>query len=396
MTDDRELQAVRALITTARAVGRGTTSMRVALGMAHALLPRDLVPAGLADEVWPDLEEAAAAVEPLAFRDVEKLLKEAWGAKPTEELDDLEAEPHVVTAATQTHRGQRNGTAVAVTVQRPGLARMVRADLALADQLVGPARAAFPRVDVQGVVREARERVLDDLDLEHVASHQRSLHRALRRHEELAVAAPVTELSHAHVLVREHVEGTPVLELTDAADRARAAELLVRFAGGATRHGTIVADLRPDTLLLDDSGRLVILEAAGLARVGADRADLAVAALDALAERDDAAAGDVLARLGVLPAERAADAAALGRELLGDLAAGGPVRLDLAAARDVLERLDDRLGEALGHAEHVALTPADLWPLRGLGQVVVLVLRLGPELDWITVAREAARDGWDA
>ncbi len=75
----------------------------------------------------------------------------------------------MVTAATQTHLGSREGSDVAVTVLRPGLAGIVRSDLSLVDQLVGPARAAFPAVDVQAVVREARERTLDDLDLEHVA-----------------------------------------------------------------------------------------------------------------------------------------------------------------------------------------------------------------------------------
>ncbi len=368
--------------------------MRVSLGMAHALVPRDLVPSGLADELWPDLEEAAAAVEPLPWKDVEKVLKDAWDGKPSDELDDLDTTPHVVTAATQTHLGAREGRAVAVTVLRPGLAGIVRSDLALADQLVGPARAAFPSVDVQAVVREARERVLDDLDMEHVAGHQRSLHRALRRHPDLAVAAPLTDLSHAGVLVREHVDGTPILELTAEEDRRRAAELLLRFAGGAVRHGSVVADLRPDTLVLDRDGRLVVLEAAGLAKVGADRADLAVAALEALRDGDDDAAAQVIARLGALPAEQARVAAALGRELIGEVAGDGPHTLDLALARTVLERVDDRLRDVLALAEHATLPPSDLWPLRGLGQVVVLVLRLGATVDWLPIVRDAARDGW--
>jgi len=395
VTDDRQLQAVRALIGAARTIGRGTTSMRVALGQAHALLDPALLPPGLRDDLWPELQEAADAVEPLPFKDVEKLLKDAWGGKVSGELDELQETPSSVGPATQTHVGEREGARVAVTVLRPGLAGLVRADLALADQLVGQARSVFPAVDVVAVVREARERVLDDLDLESVASHQRGLHRALRRDEHLGVAAPVTELSHAGVLVREHVEGTPILETTGE-DRTRAAELLVRFAGGAVRHGTIVADLRPDTVVLTPAGRLVVLEAGGVARVDAARADQVVAGLDALAAQDDDAAAAVITAIGALPAEQAAVAAALGRELLGPLAAGGPVTVDVDAAEAVLERLDARLSDALSLAPHAALPPGDLWPLRGLGQTAALVVRLGVELDWITIARDAARDGWDA
>lgn len=394
MTADRELQAVRALLSAARTVGRGTTSMRVSLAHGHALLDAGLLPDALRDGLWPELEEAAGSIEPLSLKDVEKVLKDAWGHKPSEELDDLEAEPRFVGPATQTHRAEREGEAVAVTVLRPGLAELVRADLALADRLVGPAAAAFPAVDVRAVVREARERVLDDLDLEHVAGQQRTLHRALRRHEELGVAAPITALCHGPVLVREHVEGTPVLELTDPAERQRAAELLIRFAGGAARHGTVIGDLHPANVVLARDGRLVVLEATGAAAVAADRADLVVEILDALADGDDAAGAAAVERLGVLPSGPAAQAAALGRDLLGPLTGNGAVTVDVDAARAVLERLDERLGEALSLIPHATLPPADLWPLRGLGQVVALVLRLGPTVDWIPLARDAARDGW--
>jgi len=394
MTAERELQAVRALLSAVRAVGRGTTSMRVSLAHGHALVDADMLSPGLRSGLWPELEDAADSIEPLTLKDVEKVLKGAWGLKPSSELDALDPEPLFVGPATQTHRAEREGSAVAVTVLRPGLSELVRADLSLADRLVGPARSAFPAVDVPAVVREARERVLDDLDLEHVAGQQRALHRALRRHEELGVAGPITALCHGPVLVREHIDGTPVLELTDATERTRAAELLIRFAGGAARHGTIVGDLHPGNVVLDRDGRLVVLEATGMAAIGDDRADLVVGALDALAAGDDAAAADVIERLGALPNGPAATAAALGRELLGPLAAGGAVTIDVVAARGVLERLDARLGEALELVEHATLLPKDLWPLRGLGQVVALVVRLGPTVDWIPLARDAVRDGW--
>ncbi|PTL60615.1 AarF/UbiB family protein [Paraconexibacter algicola] len=394
MTDDRQLQAVRALLTAARTIGRGTTSMRVVLGQAHGLLAPELLPPAVRAELWAELQEAADAVAPLPYKEVEKLLRDAWGGKVTDELDRLDETPATVGPATQTHLGERDGEPVAVTVLRPGLTGIVRADLALADQLVGQARSVFPAVDVPAIVGEVRERVMDDLDLESVASQQRGLHRALRRHDDLGVAAPVTELSHPGVLVRAHVPGTPILETTGA-DRARAAELLVRLAGGAVRHGTVAADLRPETLVLDRSGRLVLLEAGAVARIDGDRADHVLAGLDALAAGDDAAGARALQALGALPAEHAATAVALGRELLGPLLAGGPVTVDAAAATAVLERLDDRIGDALALAPHASVAPTDLWPLRMLGQAALLVVRLGVELDWLTLARDAVRDGWD-
>ncbi len=394
MADDRELQALRALASAARAIGRGTTSTRVALAHAHSLLDPGLLPEPVHRSLWPELEEATAQVAPLAIKEVEKVLEAAWGGKPSSELDELDPSPAVVNAATQTHRGVRDGSAVAVTVLRPGLADLVRADLALIDRLVAPARAAFPAVDIPAIVREIRHRVLDDLDLEHVASAQRTLFRALRRDEELAVASPHTDLSHPGVLVRDDPQGTPVLELTDGAQRERAARLIVRFVAGSARHGTLVADLRPETVLLDADGRLVVLEASGVAPVPAARADAVADALDAIAQDDTAAGARAIVALGALPPAHASVAVDVGRALLGPLATEGPVRVDVAAARAAIERAEAHEETLLGLFPHAMVVPADLWPLRALGQAAALVTRLGAEVDWLGVARHTIRSGW--
>ena len=84
------------------------------------------------------------------------------------------------------HRGLLDAEAVAVKVLRPGLATSVRQDLALLELLAAPLGSAFPGIDPAAASAEFRERVIEELDLEHEAEVQRLFHRALRGHPFLA------------------------------------------------------------------------------------------------------------------------------------------------------------------------------------------------------------------
>jgi hypothetical protein len=380
----------------------GTSTTRAALQGLAAVVDPEVVPGELREAVVARLR-AAGAPEPLGAKEVERRLRAAWGGPVGRTLDELDPEPAAVTPAAQVHRAVADGEAVAVKVRRPGLAEAVRNDLAVLDAVAPLFTPFVPRADAAAVVREVRERALDELDFEHEAATQRSFHRALRRHEALHVPAPRTDLARDDVLVSAWVEGTTVRALADAgtpAQRRRAAELLLRFALGALRHGTAHAGLDPDDALLLDGGRgpaagarLAILDFGAVGRVAPGRAAHAAEWLDAVAAGDAGAAGRALDALGWLPAREAPRAVELARHAAGPLLAGS-ARLDAAALRAAGERGLDRLGPALGLLRSAAAPPADIWPLRGVGALVLLLARLDVEADWVALARDALREGW--
>jgi predicted unusual protein kinase regulating ubiquinone biosynthesis (AarF/ABC1/UbiB family) len=281
---------------------------------------------------------------------------------------------------------------VAVKVIRPGIPEVVRSDLGLADALLRPLGAAFPRIDPAALVAEARERVLDELDLEHEGSTQRAFHRALRHHPVLHVPAVHSALTHERVLVSDWVDGRPVLEAT-ADERPAVARALVAFHVGGARFGTVHADPHPGNALLLGDGRVAFLDFGAARRVDAGRADGAVAALDALAAGDAAGLGTALHDLGWLPADAGPEADRLARELLDGLL-DGPARLDADALLAIGERLEAHVQAVATLAARTTVPPADLWPLRMLGGLFALCARLGVTEDWTTLVRTATRDGW--
>jgi hypothetical protein len=365
---------------------------RVLLARIGDAIDPEWIPQPWGQQIVAAVESAArSAREPMEARSVERILARAWGAPPLDQLDDLDLHPVAVTPGAQVHRGRHGRTPVAIKVLRPGLASSVRQDLALLGGLLAPLAAAFPAADASALLREFRERVLDELDLEHEATVQRRVYRALRTHPFLTVPAPVMPLCGPEVLVTEWVDGVP---LTRAPDPDQAAARLVVFVFGAARSGIVHADPDPRDVLLRDDGRLAILDFGANAKPDPRRIALTADALEAFVAEDTAAFAQALDTLGILPAANAPAALELGHHAFGELATPGPARLDsvaVLAARDRLIDRRDALAEVLAAAR---LAPEDLWPARSFSQLFGTIARVGATADWTGLALGALRQGW--
>jgi len=391
MADDT-FRRIDALIQVGMRLARSAPSGRIALARVALSIEPEWIPRPWGDTIAAELEAARAeAMQPIPFRDVERALRGAWGGQPTDELDSLESEPVAVTPTAQVHRGELDGAAVAVKVLRPGLAASVRQDLGLLEGLLSPLGAAFPALDAAAVMREVRERVLDELDLETEASSQRRFQRALRGHPFLVVPAPITRLAHEHVLVSEWIDG---VSLWQAPDRDLAAARLIAFGLGAARTGFVHADLHPDDVLVLPAGRLAILDFGATRAVAPERVDAGAAAVEAFIAGDEAAFGAATERLGALPAGNAATAISLARAALGAHAEADPTLLDSAAVVAARDRLFDDPRELVELILAGSVAPEDIWPARGVSQLFGTIARVGATGPWRELVRAALRDGW--
>jgi predicted unusual protein kinase regulating ubiquinone biosynthesis (AarF/ABC1/UbiB family) len=391
MTDDA-LRRVDAVLQVGLRLARSAPSGRVLLAQLAIGIDPAWIPHPWGDELASDLETAReSAREPLSPKRIEQALRDAWGTGPTDELDEFDTDPVAVTPTSQVHRGVLDGAPVAVKVLRPGLARSVRQDLALLDSLLAPLGAAFPALDARAVLQEARERVLDELDLEHEAGAQRRFHRALRGHPWLVVPAPVMRLAHPEVLVSEWVNG---VTLWNAPDPDQAAARLVRFALGGPAAGIMHADLNPDDVLVLPDGRLAVLDFGAWCEIDRDRLALVITAVDAFLAGEVDGFAVALEQLGWLPRSSGPTAFGLVEHVLDGLTGPGPIGLD----RDTVVAAGRRLGQRADAVSEVvlagALPPPDLWPVRAVAQLFGTIARVGATGDWRGLIDQALRDGW--
>ncbi len=392
---DDALRRIDALVQIAVRLANQAPSGRIALAKLVKVVDPAWVPPPWNRTLWPGVVASShdAAAEPLPFKAVESVLRDAWGVKPTAELDSLDSEPVAVTPVAQVHRGVLDGGAVAVKVLRPGLTGSVRQDLALLDALAAPLGGAFPGIDPAAVVREARERVLDALDLEHVAGMQRRLSRAVRGLDFVVVPAPVTRLAAPEVLVSEWIDGTP-LSAADGFDHDLIAGRLLRYVAGGLRAGLVDADLDADDVLVLNDGRLAIVGPGSLTNVDAERATLTAQVIEAFAAADGPALGSALSALKLLDSGHGELALSVAQHVLGSLGGEAASTLDTPALLAAAERAAERDRDLVALLLAGSFEPVDLWPGRALGQAFGLITRFGATAPWRSILLESLRDGW--
>jgi predicted unusual protein kinase regulating ubiquinone biosynthesis (AarF/ABC1/UbiB family) len=360
--------ALRSLIDVGLALAQRTASGRVGFARYARVVDDAAVPEAIRAEVRAELDAAWNAVV-VPFGD---------GKEPV----------LAVTPTAQVHASTLDGQAVAVKIARPGVAATIRSELALLDTLAAPLRMVFGSLDVRGVMREVRETVMDELDLEHEAETQHQVRRALRRLDGVVIAEVHIDECAPNRLVTELLEGVAAPE-----DPARAAELLVAAHLVAWREGGLVlTDARLSHLVFLPGGDLGLL-GTGLARPhDRDRMALFVAGFTALADADPAPFAAAVEALEILPPESAADAHALLREVLGPLVAG-EAKLDAAALHDAGIRAYRRLGDLLALGAVVTPDPRDVHAARMLGQLAAALARLEVTADWPALTARAASAG---
>jgi hypothetical protein len=391
---DDALRQLDALVQVALRVATSAPSGRIALAKLADSLDPSWMPAPWDQTIWPELEaaRASAAADQLPFKSVESALKAAWGVAPAKELDSLDSSPVAMSPTSQVHRGSVDGEPVAVKVLRPGLASAVRQDLMLLDTLVAPLSRALPGINPAALVRQARERVLDELDLEHEATVTRQFQRALRGADWLVVPSPVTRLCHQQVIVTSWLDGKPLRD--GVADPDAVAATLIRFVLGGIRAGLVHADLCLDDVLVMADGRVGVLDFGAVAPVVEGRVDHCLAVVDAFAAGDADALGRGLQALGLLDADLGGLALRVAQVALGPLGQSAPTRLDVAEVVALMKRIDTVAGDALTLLLSGGLEPSDLWAGRAIGQLFSVIAKIGASASWPTLVRDALELGW--
>lgn len=243
----------------------GAMKLGQALSVFEAALPDSL--AQPYREALTRLQEAAP---PLPAATVHKVLAEQLGPDWRELLPEFDDAPAAAASIGQVHRAQWRGTTpVAVKIQYPGAGDALLADLGQLSRMSGLFKVLQPGLDVKPLVAELRERVVEELDYELEAEHQRVFASSYADDDDILV--PNVIASAKRVLVSEWVDGTPLSTIISSgtqAERDRAGELLATFHFSAPqRVGWIHADPHPGNFRLQPDGRLAVIDFGAVARV---------------------------------------------------------------------------------------------------------------------------------
>jgi predicted unusual protein kinase regulating ubiquinone biosynthesis (AarF/ABC1/UbiB family) len=219
---------------------------------------------GLAPSVRRTLSRLQDSVPPMSAELAAGMIEAELGAPPDRVFAQWDPEPIAAASIGQVHRAiTRDGQAVAVKVQYPGIAETMAADLDNVALLRRMLRITAPSQDVDGLISELRDRVLEELDYRREAKNQMLMHDYFAGHPTISVPAIIGELSTRRVVTSELVTGARFAEIADWSQEERdlAGETMYRFVFRSLyeRHA-FNGDPHPGNYLFHGGGRVTFLD----------------------------------------------------------------------------------------------------------------------------------------
>jgi predicted unusual protein kinase regulating ubiquinone biosynthesis (AarF/ABC1/UbiB family) len=245
--------------------------------------------------------------EPFPYEDAERIVQEELGVRISKAFSRFEPVPLAAASLGQVHAAElRDGRAVAVKVQRPGIREEIVEDLAALDDIAGIMSERTDwgrRYDVAGVVTEFRRILLRELDYRLEANNMVSLRRNLAGIDRIVVPAPIDDYTTDRILTMDFIRGRKVTEisplrsleldsqpLADALFQAYLKQILV--------DGLFHADPHPGNVFLTDDDRIALLDLGMVSRVSPDMREKLLRLLLAVSEGRGDEAADLSVAIG--------------------------------------------------------------------------------------------------
>jgi predicted unusual protein kinase regulating ubiquinone biosynthesis (AarF/ABC1/UbiB family) len=386
----QELRAERQLQTTAEVVETLGSMKGVFMKLGQMASYLD---AGLDPQIRQSLATLQSNAPPMAAALAAEVITEQLGAPPEEIFAEWDPVPLAAASIGQVHRAiTRDGYAVAVKVQYPGVDEAIRSDLDNSAVLLQVIRMAFPSLDAAGLLAELRSRIGEELDYRLEAANQAAFAEMFADHPFIHVPRVFPELSRERVLTSELVVGARYEEVLDWPEEERnlAGESIFRFVFGCLYRGRVFnGDPHPGNYLFHPGGRVTFLDF-GLVKWFTDRdvTQLATMVRSLVTEKDNAAFRRAVEEAGFLKpdAELSDDQVAdYFRHYYELVLRQGPTTVSADFATDTVRRFFDATDPVVRRAN----VPASFVILQRINLGLYAVLAgLGATGDWARICQE--------
>ena len=219
---------------------------------------------GLPDHARTALADLQQNAPPMSADLAAGVVERELGAGPDEVFLEWDPAPLASASIGQVHRAiTRDGRAVAVKVQYPGVDEAITADLESAGLVFGAMGLALSAFDPGPLVDEIRARVSEELDYVREARNQQVFAEFYRGHPFIHIPDVVPELSTARVLTTELAEGVrfEVMAGWEQEERNLAAESIYRFVFRSLyRLNAFNGDPHPGNYLFRPGGQVTFLD----------------------------------------------------------------------------------------------------------------------------------------
>jgi len=256
------------------------------------------------------MEDLTDHVPPSKWEDIEKILEKEWGGSIYQHIESIEKEAIASASIGEVYQALlKNGTKVAVKVQRPNIQSIVQIDFRTLGMIIWFADhfVSVPKgfINFQMLYKELREVIERELDFAKELEALQSFSNRFSDHDTVKIPNVFPELCTKKVLVMEWVEGIKLtdvegLEQVVISRKEIAQKLIELFLPQWLEPGYFHADPHPGNVMVSQEGRIILLDFGMVGQISKKDASYFQSLIEAFLAKNYKQAVECLAQLGFL------------------------------------------------------------------------------------------------
>ena len=216
-------------------------------------------------------------VEPFSFEEVDAIVSSELGIRISKAFAEFDPEPLAAASLAQVHRAwMRDGRAVVVKVQRPGVREQIVNDLEALEEVASFIDAHTEigkRYEFVNMLADLRRSLLREIDFQREGNNLLRLGDSLRDFRRIVIPEPIDDFTTSRVLTMDYVSGKKITALSPLrlmeVDGAKLSEELFRaYLKQTLVDGFFHADPHPGNVFLTDDNRIALLDLGMVSNIG--------------------------------------------------------------------------------------------------------------------------------
>lgn len=240
-------------------------------------------------------------VKPFPFEEVEQTVVQELGVRLSKAFSYFEREPLAAASLGQVHKAAlRDGRAVVVKIQRPGIRQQIIDELQVLDEIASMLEhtKSGKRFQMQKIFEEFRKTLVSELDYQKEAANMTQLAENLREFHLIRVPLPIQGYTSRSVLTMDYMTGQKITELSplariDINGAALAEELFRAYLKQVLIDGLFHADPHPGNVFLTSDHKIALLDLGMVGRTTSEMQEQLLKILVAMSEGKSEEVADI-------------------------------------------------------------------------------------------------------
>ena len=246
-------------------------------------------------------------VEPFSPAEVEQIVSSELGGRISKLFAEFERDPTAAASLAQVHRARmRDGRAVVVKVQRPGVREIIVEDLEALEEIaefIDAHTEVGKRYEFSNMLEDLRASLLRELDFKREANNLTRLCTSLREFEHIVIPEPIDDFTTSRVLTMEYIPGKKItalspLRLMELDGPALSEEIFRAYLKQILVEGFFHADPHPGNVFVTDDNRLALLDLGMVGHISGSFQENLLRLLLAISEGRGDEAAEVAMKMG--------------------------------------------------------------------------------------------------